>query len=155
MRFLHRTQLAGAVALRVAPRIARAQTYPMRHITIVVPFAPGGTLDALARIIVMVVTACLGGAEAPASAQTYPSRPITVIVPYAAGGGTDVTARLVAQRMRIPLGQPVIVENVTGAGGSIGAGRVARAAPDGYTISLGRSGHTCCQERCIHSNMIC
>jgi tripartite-type tricarboxylate transporter receptor subunit TctC len=75
-----------------------------------------------------------------ARAQTYPSRPITVIVPYAAGGGTDVTARLVAQRMRAPLGQPVVVENVTGAGGSIGAGRVARAAPDGYTISLGQIG---------------
>jgi tripartite-type tricarboxylate transporter receptor subunit TctC len=86
VRLLRRNQLAGAVALPVASRIPRAQTHPMRHITIVVPFAPGGTLDALARIIVMVLTACLGGAEAPASAQTYPSRPITVIVPYAAGG---------------------------------------------------------------------
>jgi tripartite-type tricarboxylate transporter receptor subunit TctC len=72
-----------------------------------------------------------------ASAQAYPTRPITMIVPFAAGGGTDVIARTVAGRMRISLGEPVIIENVTGANGSIGAGRVARAAPDGYTLVVG------------------
>jgi tripartite-type tricarboxylate transporter receptor subunit TctC len=73
----------------------------------------------------------------PAAAQVYPSRPITLVVPFATGGPTDVIARVMAERMRSSLGQPVIVENVAGAGGSIGAGRVARAPPDGYTINIG------------------
>src|SRR6266545_3897672 len=72
-----------------------------------------------------------------ARAQTYPTRPISVVVPFVAGGATDVIARMMAERMRASLGQPVIVENVSGAGGSIGVGRVARAAPDGYTLSIG------------------
>jgi tripartite-type tricarboxylate transporter receptor subunit TctC len=72
-----------------------------------------------------------------ARAQTYPSRPITMVVPFAAGGPTDVIARFVAERMRKSLGQPIIIENVSGADGSIGIGRAARASPDGYTIDLG------------------
>jgi tripartite-type tricarboxylate transporter receptor subunit TctC len=75
-----------------------------------------------------------------ATAQTYPSRPITIVVPFAAGGGLDVIARILAERMRVSLGQPVIIENVAGAAGSIGVGRVARAAPDGHTISIGQLG---------------
>jgi tripartite-type tricarboxylate transporter receptor subunit TctC len=75
-----------------------------------------------------------------ADAQTYPSRPITMVVPLPAGSAFDVTARIVAERMQASLGQPVIVENVTGASGSIGAGRVARAAPDGYTLCYGGVG---------------
>ena len=69
-----------------------------------------------------------------ARAQTYPTRPITMIVPFAAGTSVDTIGRIVAERMRRPLGQPVIVENVSGADGSIGVGRAARARPDGYTI---------------------
>src|SRR5258707_10732590 len=72
-----------------------------------------------------------------AGAQTYPSRPITLGLPYAAGGGGDALARILAERMRMSLGQPVIVENITGAGGSIGTRRVPRAAPDGYSLILG------------------
>jgi tripartite-type tricarboxylate transporter receptor subunit TctC len=72
-----------------------------------------------------------------ASAQVYPSRPITMVVPLAPGGPLDTIARILAEPMRISLGQPVIVENVTGAAGTIGTGRVARAAPDGYTIGMG------------------
>src|SRR5262245_116445 len=75
---------------------------------------------------------------APAPAQTYPSRQITLIVPFPPGGSTDVTARILAERMRPILGQPIIIENVGGAGGSIAVGRVARAAPDGYTIDIGQ-----------------
>jgi tripartite tricarboxylate transporter family receptor len=71
-----------------------------------------------------------------AAAQIYPARPITMVVPFPAGGPTDVIARIVADRMRGLLGQPIIIENVTGASGSIGVGRVARAAPDGYTLVL-------------------
>jgi tripartite-type tricarboxylate transporter receptor subunit TctC len=72
-----------------------------------------------------------------ARAQTYPSRPITMIVPFAAGGPTDVVGRVVAEWMRVSLGQPIVIENVGGAEGSIGVGRAARARPDGYTIDLG------------------
>jgi len=75
-----------------------------------------------------------------ARAQTYPSRPITMIVPFAAGGGSDVVGRIMAEQMRGTLGQRIIVENVAGAAGSIGAGRVARAAPDGHTLGLGQWG---------------
>ena len=70
-------------------------------------------------------------------AQAYPSRPITLGVPFTAGGGADTFSRILAERMRVTLGQPVIVENVTGGGGSIGTGRVARSAPDGYSLILG------------------
>jgi tripartite-type tricarboxylate transporter receptor subunit TctC len=75
-----------------------------------------------------------------ALAQDYPSRPITMVVPAAAGGPVDTVARTVAERMKLLLGQPVIVENVTGGAGSIGVGKVARASPDGYTLIVGFSG---------------
>jgi tripartite-type tricarboxylate transporter receptor subunit TctC len=70
-------------------------------------------------------------------AQTYPSRPVTMIVPYPPGGPTDAAGRIMAERMRVSLGQPVIIENVAGANGSIGTGKVARASGDGYTFGLG------------------
>jgi tripartite-type tricarboxylate transporter receptor subunit TctC len=73
-----------------------------------------------------------------ATAQVYPSRLITMNVPFAAGGPTDVITRIVAKRMAVPLGQSIIIENVGGADGTIGVGRVARAAPDGYTLSVGQ-----------------
>src|SRR5215475_5817980 len=75
-----------------------------------------------------------------ASAQAYPSKPITIVVPYAAGGPTDTIGRVLAERMRSSLGQTVIIENTTGAGGTIGVARVVRAAPDGYTIGIGQNG---------------
>ena len=85
----------------------------------------------------VVVTALFGGGAA--SAQTYPSKQITVIVPFAAGGATDVLARFLGERLRAILGQPIIIENVTGAGGSIGVTRLVRAPADGYTIEMGTS----------------
>jgi tripartite-type tricarboxylate transporter receptor subunit TctC len=72
-----------------------------------------------------------------ASAQSYPSRPITMIVPFAAGGPSDVLARIFADRMRVSLSQPVVIENVTSASGLVGVARAVRAAPDGYTLGLG------------------
>jgi len=85
-------------------------------------------------------TVALPAASRFARAQAYPTRPMTMIVPYAAGGPTDTIARIMAERMRTSLGQIVLVENITGAAGTIGVGRVARAAPDGYTISIGHWG---------------
>src|SRR3954471_10662373 len=73
-----------------------------------------------------------------AQAQTYPSRPLTLVVPFPPGGSTDAAARIMAERMRPPLGQPIVVENVGGAGGSIGVGRMVRSAPDGYTFDIGQ-----------------
>jgi len=70
-------------------------------------------------------------------AQGYPTRPIMMIVPYGAGGPTDTVARIIAEGMRKMLGQPIIIENVAGASATIGVGRVARAADDGYTIGVG------------------
>jgi tripartite-type tricarboxylate transporter receptor subunit TctC len=72
-----------------------------------------------------------------AGAQAYPTRPVTIVVAFAPGGGSDVIARILAEHMRVSLGQPVIIENVTGANGSIGSGRAARAASDGYTLVIG------------------
>jgi tripartite-type tricarboxylate transporter receptor subunit TctC len=84
-----------------------------------------------------LVLACLAAAAAVAQAQSYPTRPITVVVPFAAGGPADTVARIMAQAMGRTLGQPMVVENVTGAAGTVGVGRVVRAAPDGYTLSVG------------------
>jgi tripartite-type tricarboxylate transporter receptor subunit TctC len=81
--------------------------------------------------------AALPALSRTAAAENYPTRPITMIVPFAAGGPTDVLARLLAEHMGRTLGQNVIVEDVTGAAGSIGVGRVARAPADGYTLSIG------------------
>ena len=72
------------------------------------------------------------------TAQVYPSRPITLIVPYSAGGPTDALARILVEHMRVSLGQSIVIENVTGAGGSLGVGRVSRATPDGYTFGIGQ-----------------
>jgi tripartite-type tricarboxylate transporter receptor subunit TctC len=84
----------------------------------------------------LVLAAALASVQA-AAGQTYPSRPITAVVAFPAGGPADGIARIVADGMRAPLGQPVIIENTAGANGSIGVGRVARAAPDGHTLSFG------------------
>src|SRR5437867_3348364 len=75
-----------------------------------------------------------------AAAQNFPSRPITIIVPFSAGGPSDAMTRILAERMKTTLGETVLVENVTGAGGSIGVGRAVRSPPDGYTISFGHLG---------------
>ena len=99
---------------------------------------PGRAAAVLTALLSIVVA--LAAAIAPAAAQSYPNRPITIVVPFAAGGPTDVLARVLGERMRTALGQPVLIENVTGAGGSIGVGRVVSAPPDGYTISIGHFG---------------
>src|SRR5947207_3260006 len=85
----------------------------------------------------LVIGCVLAASIAAAVAQPYPARPITMVVPFGAGGPTDALARIVAQRMSVALGQQVVIENVTGAAGTIGIGRVARAAPDGYTLVIG------------------
>jgi tripartite-type tricarboxylate transporter receptor subunit TctC len=76
----------------------------------------------------------------PARAQDWPSRPLTLVVPFGAGGSSDVIGRIIAEGLRVKLGQPVIVENINGAGGMIGSSRVAKAPPDGYQLVLGNIG---------------
>jgi len=89
---------------------------------------------ALALAMVAASALALGTA---AQAQEFPDRPITLVVPFAAGGSTDVVARIIGQKMSDELGQQIVVENVAGAGGNLGADRVARAEADGYTILMG------------------
>ena len=92
------------------------------------------------RLLVAVTLAAIVAGLSHANAQTYPARPITMIVPLAPGGSTDVIGRIMAEGMRVSLGQPIVVENVTGAGGTLGVGRLARATPDGYTFGIGQWG---------------
>src|SRR2546426_9175862 len=91
------------------------------------------------RSTACTLAAVLAGISA-AAAQSYPSRPVTMVVPFAAGGPVDTIARIVGAPMGKALGQTIVVENVVGASGTLGVGRVARTAPDGYTLSIGHWG---------------
>jgi tripartite-type tricarboxylate transporter receptor subunit TctC len=91
------------------------------------------------RKVILAVLAVLAFSSA-AAAENYPSHPITVIVPFSAGGPSDAMMRILAERMKLSLGETLLIENVTGAGGSIGVGRTVRSAPDGYTIGFGHLG---------------
>jgi tripartite-type tricarboxylate transporter receptor subunit TctC len=93
--------------------------------------------DAMTRLVAAAALAAVLGLTCPAIAQDYPTRPITVVVPFPAGGPTDTLARILGERMRASLGQPFIIENVTGAGASIGVTRAIQSPPDGYTLSIG------------------
>jgi tripartite-type tricarboxylate transporter receptor subunit TctC len=89
-------------------------------------------------LVTAVAIAAMAAGLGDAAAQPYPSRAITMIAPFPAGGPLDTIARIIAEPMRVALGQPLVIENVAGAGGNIGTGRVARAAPDGYTLGIGQ-----------------
>jgi tripartite-type tricarboxylate transporter receptor subunit TctC len=91
----------------------------------------------ICRLGLLTLAALSFAGVAPARTQVYPSRPVTLVVPFPAGGSTDTIARIMAEALRGPLGQSVVIENVGGASGNIAVGRVARAAPDGYTLVLG------------------
>ena len=91
------------------------------------------------RRMVLTIVAALAFSGS-AFSQNFPSRPVTIIVPFSAGGPSDAMARILAERMKVTLGETVLVENVTGAGGSVGVGRAVRSTPDGYTISFGHLG---------------
>jgi len=90
------------------------------------------------RNLAIAIALSLLAGIALAQPQTYPTRPVTIIVPFPPGGSTDTAARILGERMRPALGQTVVIENVGGAGGTIAVGRLARAAPDGYTIDIGQ-----------------
>ena len=92
------------------------------------------------RKLVLAVFAALLISGSGARADNFPSHPITIIVPFSAGGPSDAMARVLAERMKLTLGEPFVIENVTGAGGSIGVGRAVRSPPDGYTVSFGHLG---------------
>jgi tripartite-type tricarboxylate transporter receptor subunit TctC len=94
--------------------------------------------EAMKKLIAALVAAL--ASIGIAGADTYPSRSITIIVPFSAGGPTDALARTLGDRMRQTLGQPIVIENVTGAGGTIGVARAVQATPDGYTLSIGHLG---------------
>jgi tripartite-type tricarboxylate transporter receptor subunit TctC len=89
-------------------------------------------------MIKLIAAAAIAAWFGIAAAQSFPTRPVTMISPFPPGGSTDTTARIIAEAMRVPLGQTVVVETVAGAGGTIGVGRLARSAPDGYTIDIGQ-----------------
>ncbi|MGZ5911021.1 MAG: Bug family tripartite tricarboxylate transporter substrate binding protein, partial [Reyranella sp.] len=93
------------------------------------------------RYVLAASVAALLVVAPEAIAQTYPSRPVTMIVPASAGGPTDAIARVLSERMTANLGGTVLVDNVAGAGGSIGVGKVARSLPDGYTLGIGQWSH--------------
>ena len=92
------------------------------------------------RKAILAALLVLATISSNARADNFPSHPITLVVPFSAGGPTDAMARILGDHMRSTLGQPILIENVTGAGGSLGVGRVVRAAPDGYTVSIGHLG---------------
>ena len=96
--------------------------------------------SSLSLVALLMAAAVVAGAARPATAQAYPTHPVTIIVPFAAGGGNDIMARLIAQHMGRALGEQFVIENRAGAGGTIGARAVAKAAPDGYTLMVGHSG---------------
>ncbi len=96
-----------------------------------------GRRRAIAFLAAVMIAYAAGGCLRQTAAQSFPARPVKMILPFAAGGPSDVIGRIIAERMRVALGQPVVVENVPGALGTLGVGRAVRAAPDGYTLSLG------------------
>ncbi len=102
----------------------------------------GTRISACATIAAALAAMLLVPAAAQAQASTYPDRPIRFLVPYPPGGGTDVIARIVQERFQVALGQPIVIENKGGAGGSVGTDVVAKAAPDGYTVLFTLSSHT-------------
>jgi tripartite-type tricarboxylate transporter receptor subunit TctC len=124
----HDTMTGGAALMHVASCRKAVDAYPR----LLGPVAN-------AFILGLIATSTLIAAEfsSVVMAQTYPTRPITMVVPAPAGGPTDAIARVLTEQMRGSLGRPIIIENITGGGGTIGTGRVARATPDGYTIDLG------------------
>ncbi len=92
------------------------------------------------RSLIVAALLTLLASSTSTRADNFPSRPVTIVVPFAAGGPSDALTRIVAQRMRTALGETLLIENATGAGGSLGTGRLARATPDGYTIGFGNLG---------------
>jgi tripartite-type tricarboxylate transporter receptor subunit TctC len=107
------------------------------------------------NLLVLVAGLALLAGIGAAGAQVYPARPLTMVVPFAAGGPNDGIARALAGRMAVALGQPITIENVDGAAGSIGTGALARAAPDGYTLGIGYWGTHVANARSTGSSRKC
>src|SRR3954449_5718014 len=122
------TKFQEGLKARRLHRACRLVNFPRSHDTIA-----GGLLMKGLNVFLAAVI----GSIQIAAAQDYPTRPITLIVPLAAGGGADIVSRIVTERMRVSLGQPIVVENIPAAAGTVALARLARAPPDGYTLSTG------------------
>ena len=103
----------------------------------------------IARCLVFLglATTLVAAVPRAAAAETWPDRPLTMVVPFPAGGPTDALGRIIAERMGRALGQSIVVDNVSGAGGTVGVAKVARAPADGYTLSIGQTTSTCSAAR--------
>src|SRR5579864_794551 len=136
---ISKSRKSRAETLPAVSKIRRTQRRPVEAAMLHGRPFRGNTANLVRRRFLHLAAgaAALPAVSCDPEAQSYPSRPITMIVPYAAGGGSDVIARNVAERMKASLGQPVIIENITGASGTIGTGRVAHARPDGYMLGIG------------------
>src|SRR5579864_222067 len=136
---ISKSRKSRAETLPAVSKIRRTQRRPVEAAMLHGRPFRGNTANLVRRRFLHLAAgaAALPAVSCDPEAQSYPSRPITIVVPYAPGGSSDVVARNVAERMKASLGRPVIIENVAGAGGTIGTGRVARATPDGYTLALG------------------
>ena len=115
MRLPQAAQMQWSIRLTSGEALGKSRALKMRHLAAIFAFALAAT----------------------AAAQPYPARIITIVVPLPPGGATDTLARTLADHMRMTLGQPIVIENVPGAGGTLGIARVVRAAPDGYTLGMG------------------
>src|SRR5205823_3702201 len=130
-----------ALRHRAIVRTALSSPAPLRHGRSLTCARMAASLRRKETTMLRIIAAALGALAlaAPAGAQDWPTRPVTLVVPYAAGGPVDTIARIMAARLGEILGQQMVVENVGGAGGMTGAARVAKTAPDGYTVMLSGS----------------
>ena len=138
VKLRHSAPLFAVAVLRDGTALLTFYAHPPSHCCLGDKWKPGESMRLRDVAVALAGRGSLAGVAA-ARAETYPSKPINLIVPFPAGGPTDTVARIISDHMKDTLGQSVLVETVTGAGATIGVGRVAGAPPDGYTLSVGQA----------------